>query len=128
MRFTKSEMKRSIMLNPGWTKLKLVKFEEKPAKKGNSFNNIFHFENIDEDEPRFDGVPVDLLFNDTMKGPLIKLAKAFGAEMDEEEDNDFEFGDVELGTIVQADIFQSEFNKVTKNDASDFAHIDEDVD
>ena len=127
MRFTRSDMKKSILLDPGWTKLKFVSYEEKATKDGKSFNNIFKFINVDEENERFDGVPVEPLIHDSRTTLLIKLARAFGADLDDEKGGEFDFDHVEEGTMVQGNIVTTEWNNNVRNDVSDFAHIDEDV-
>lgn len=126
MKFSRADMKRSVILDADWYQLVVTKAYEEPSKDKKSTNTVVELE-VQSNDKRVNGVPIRYYINEKMQAMGVELAKALGGDLDPDEGGEFEFDDSIEGKVVQAYIEPEIRGNTTYNTPKQWAPEGEDV-
>ena len=84
IQFTEKDIKRGIIVDPAWYRIKIDEVSEKLSKAGDSTNYIIAatvLHNADNGDEKFAGVPLDWNFNSKAIGFMVGFCEALGEEV-----------------------------------------------
>ncbi len=118
-RFTQKDINRGKLLDPGlWYRVKQVGVSEELSKKGDSMNITVDFEVLNGP---FQGCVLYRMFSEKAPGFAIPYFKAFGVEVKEGDDYNF---DALNGRMIEVFVKHREYEGKLSNDVIDFRPAD----
>ena len=109
IQFTEKDLKRGIIVDPAWYRVKIDETSEKLSKAGDSTNYLISgtiLRNADNGDEKFAGVPLDWNFNSKAIGFMKGFFEALGHEVNTESRYNTENAEGEIIDIfVENDVY-----------------------